>query len=50
MIAVHSKKFMTVKTFYERGLWTRAMVRNAVGKAWITEDEYTLITGEDYNA
>lgn len=34
----HSKKFTTVKGYYENGLWTEAMVRNAVGR-WLTEAE-----------
>jgi hypothetical protein len=34
----HSKKFNTVKTYYESKRWTKTMVLNAVGK-WITEDE-----------
>ena len=33
-----SKKFETVKGYYDKGLWTEAMVRNAVGR-WITEAE-----------
>lgn len=42
-----SKKFNTVKTHYENGLWSIAMVRNAVNK-WITVEEFTEITGEAY--
>lgn len=34
----HSKKFKTVKGYYDKGLWTESMVRNAVGR-WITEAE-----------
>lgn len=45
-----SKKFKTVKNFYDRGLWSIARVRNAVEKNWITEDEFKEITGEDYIA
>ena len=40
----HSKKFQTVKSYYEKGLWTETMVRNAVGR-WITEDEAGEIIG-----
>ena len=40
----HSKKFETVKGYYDKGLWTEAMVRNAVGR-WITEDEAGEIIG-----
>lgn len=43
-----SKKFNFVKSAYDRGTWNKAMVRNAVIKEWITEEEYALITGEDY--
>lgn len=42
-----SKKFEKVKSYYNRGLWNKQMVRDVVGK-WITEAEYKLITGEDY--
>ena len=28
--------------------WTKGQVRNAVGKGWITAEEYALITGEQY--
>ena len=45
-----SKKYKTVKNFYDRGLWSIARVRNAVEKKWITEDEFKEITGEDYIA
>ena len=42
----HSPKFEKVKGYYDRGLWTKAMVRNAVVKGWITEEEYQEIVGE----
>lgn len=45
-----SKKFATVKTFYNHGMWSKAMVKNAVIKEWITADEYEEITGEAYEA
>ncbi len=44
----YSKKFYIVKKYYERGLWNKPMVRNAVVKGWITAEEYELITGEVY--
>ena len=44
----HSKKFDKVKMYYDRGVWTIDMVRNAVVKGWITEEEFTEITGEEY--
>lgn len=43
-----SIKFSKVKTYYEQGLWSKAWVKNAVAKSWITEEEYKEITGEDY--
>lgn len=43
-----SNWFEKIKDFYERGLWTKEMVRNAVIKGKITADEYELITGEKY--
>lgn len=43
-----SKKFKTVKNFYDRGLWSQERVRNVVIKNWIIADEYKEITGEDY--
>ena len=42
-----SKNFEKVKGYYEKGLWSSARVRNAVGK-WITAEEYREITGEEY--
>ncbi|MBQ9750267.1 MAG: XkdX family protein [Clostridia bacterium] len=45
---MHSKKYEKVKSYYDRGLWTIEMVRNAVAKSWITEEEFFEITGEDY--
>lgn len=44
----HSKKYEKVKRYYDSGLWTINMVRNAVVKEWIREDEFTEITGEEY--
>lgn len=40
--------FEKIKKWYEYGMWTKKMVRNAVIKGKITEDEYTKITGEEY--
>lgn len=45
-----SKKFELVKRYYDQGLWSKARVRNAVVKEWITAEEYELITGEVYEA
>lgn len=43
-----SKKFAKVKRYYDEGLWSKAMVANAVVKGWITAEEYEIITGESY--
>ncbi len=43
-----SKKYALVKKYYDKGLWSKAMVANAVVKEWITAEEYELITGEPY--
>ena len=45
-----SKRYELVKRYYDttiRGkrLWTRKMVKNAVIKGWITQDEYDEIVG-----
>ena len=44
-----SKKFDLVMGYYNDGLWSIKKVRNAVVKGWITEEEFTEITGEPYN-
>lgn len=41
----HSPKYELVKSYYERGLWSEARVRKAVGK-WITAEEAAEILGE----
>lgn len=43
----HSKNFEKVAGYYSNGLWNKQRVYNAVGK-WITQEEYTEITGEEY--
>ena len=40
-------KFNQVLGYYRAGLWSLAMVRNAVGR-WITAEEYKEITGQTY--
>lgn len=44
----HSKNYTKVKAYYDNGWWTIDMVRNAVVKEWITEEEFTEITGQPY--
>ena len=41
-------KFKKVKYYYEHSLWDITRVKNAVKKKWITAEEFSLITGEDY--
>lgn len=40
--------FEKIKEYYDRGLWNKEMVRNAVIKGKISESQYKEITGEDY--
>ena len=40
--------FATIKKNYDRGLWSKAMVKMAVRKGVITAEEYKEITGEKY--
>jgi uncharacterized XkdX family phage protein len=44
----HSEKYEKVKHYFVLGLWSVARVRNAVIKGWITETEFTEITGEEW--
>lgn len=37
-----------IKRNYDRGLWNKQMVRLAVTKQVITQEQYKEITGEDY--
>lgn len=46
----HSEQFNLVKNYYDRKLWKKKAVRNAVARGWITADEYQEITGEVYPA
>lgn len=39
-----SAKFNKVKGYFDNGLWTAAMVRNAIGR-WITAEEADEIIG-----
>ena len=43
-------KLSKLKGYYDSGLWTVAMVANAVTKNWITAEEYLEITGDAYTA
>ena len=39
-----------IAKWYKQGLWTKAMVANAVAKKQITAADYEEITGETYEA
>ena len=43
-----SAKYETVKRYYDMRVWNKQRVKAAVGKGWITDEEYALITGESY--
>ena len=40
--------FEIVKKNYEKGLWTKQLVRMAVRKGVITPEQYEEITGDKY--
>lgn len=42
--------FKRIQGYYNDGLWTIDQVKMAVTKGKITEEEYKVITGEDYTA
>lgn len=44
-----SKKFKKVKDYYDNGFWSIARVHEAVEHGWITAEEYTEITGYDFD-
>lgn len=46
----HSRHFLKVKGYWQTGLWSDARVRHAVLKNWITEQEYTEITGKTFGS
>lgn len=39
-----------VAQWFDAGIWNDEMVRNAVRKGRVTEDEYAEITGEEYQS
>ena len=45
---MHSENFEKVKRFNILKVWNETRVRNAVKMGWITEEEFTEITGNDY--
>lgn len=40
--------FDIVKRNYDKGLWTKQLVKMAVRKGVITKEQYAEIVGEDY--
>ena len=44
----YSKKFDTVKKYYDLKMWDETRVRNAVVKNWITAEEFEEIVGKEY--
>lgn len=40
--------FQTIKRNYDKGLWSKAMVKMAVRKGVITREQYKEITGAEY--
>ena len=40
--------FKMIKKNYEKGLWSKTMVKTAVKKGVITKEEYKEITCEEY--
>ena len=43
---MHSKMFEKIKYYYDKGLWTKQQVHQAVDKGLITENEYFEIVNE----
>ena len=41
--------FNTIKSNFDKGLWTKSMVKMAVKKGVITSSEYAEITNESYD-
>ncbi len=44
----HSKNYAKVKRWYDLNAWDETRVRNAVIMKWITKEEYSEITGNEY--
>lgn len=42
-------KFDKVKRYYDTKTWNCEMVYNAVAQGWITQEQYTEITGKSYS-
>ncbi len=44
----HSKNYNKVKNWFNMKMWNEVRVRNAVTMGWITEEEFTEITGKEF--
>lgn len=44
----HSNNYDKVRRWYNMRMWNETRVRNAVRMGWITEEEFTEITGKAY--
>lgn len=44
----HSKNYSKVKLWHSMKMWNETRVRNAVKMRWITKEEFSEITGKDY--
>lgn len=44
----HSNNYEKVKRYFSMRMWNEIRVRNAVKVGWITETEFTEITGKAY--
>lgn len=42
-----SKDYAKIKKYYDAGFWTKSMVKNAVVKGKITEEEYERIVSKE---
>jgi uncharacterized XkdX family phage protein len=40
--------FEKAQSYYDKGLWNKAMLKNLVKKGFITKNQYEEITGEVY--
>lgn len=47
-VGIHGRYFDRVRTYYKRKLWGISRVRDAVDKQWITPEEFTEITDQQY--
>ena len=40
--------FETIKSYYEKGLWSKAMVAKSVAKGLITKEQFEQITSQKW--